>query len=134
MSAEPYPFHRTFSARDINEAIRPYATKVETLRRALAANAAARKHLRMVVVALLIAQPLVFAIGRGTGDRGMTVREAEAAPVPVPSELPLGTTRFHDETEGATCWLYDLGYRGGLSCLPDQWLKPAQVDDQAVQP
>lgn len=26
---------------------------------------------------------------------------------------------IHDETHSVTCWIYHDGYRGGISCLPD---------------
>lgn len=84
--------------------------------------------MRLVLLLLLAALPLVFAIGRGTGERGMTVRAAETAPAP--SELPYGVKRFHDASQGVTCWVtgpyVDTYNLTGVSCLPDQWLASAR--------
>ena len=59
-----------------------------------------------------------------------TVRELEARPEP--SALPRGLKRFHDASEGVTCWRMDG--REGISCLPDQWLASARMDDSEATP
>jgi hypothetical protein len=38
-------------------------------------------------------------------------------------QLPGGVTVFHDDARGATCWLYEQGVRGGISCIPDSQLQ-----------
>jgi len=125
-----------FSARDVNALAKHYTGKLEAQRRALVECAQARRHLRMVAFALLAALPLAFVFGRGTGDRGVTIRQAEAAPVP--SELPEHVERFHDAAQAATCWLVRSGggpnYPVSLSCLPDQWLAPAQIAAEGDAP
>lgn len=37
--------------------------------------------------------------------------------------IPYGVTVFYDEKHGATCWQFDNGYSGGLSCLPNIHLR-----------
>lgn len=117
----------TFTRNDMNDVARHYLQRV-------AAVNARRVRIQRLAVALLFALPIVFAIGRGTGDRGLTIREAEAAPVP--SELPDHVTRFHDDSQGATCWLARTSVYTpvGISCLPDQWLKPAQIVTEGDAP
>lgn len=84
--------------------------------------------MRLVLLLLLAALPLAFAIGRGTAEHGLTVRAAEAAPAP--SELPYDISRFHDAAQGVTCWRATSGGGSytttGISCLPDQWLASAR--------
>lgn len=116
-----------FTREDVNAIARHYQQRIDEAGRP-------RARLRTALIALLVALPIVFALGRGTGDRGLTIRAAEAAPVP--SELPFLVSRFHDDAQGATCWMARAGKDAptGLSCLPDQWLKPAQIAAEGDAP
>ncbi|MNM37729.1 hypothetical protein D3C81_484720 [compost metagenome] len=52
-------------------------------------------------------------------------------------QLPSGVTVFHDDARGATCWLYELGVRGGISCIPDSQLQAGnerQLSPHETQP
>jgi hypothetical protein len=85
------------------------------------------------VYALLLAMPVAFVAGRATDPSRFTIRQAEAAPAP--RDLPAGIVRLHDASNEVTCWLVsgrvaDSGYATtGLSCLPDQWLASARIED-----
>ena len=39
-------------------------------------------------------------------------------------DLPPGVRVFHDDSRSVTCWLYQGGNQGGLSCIPDSQLDP----------
>lgn len=83
-----------------------------------------------IMIALMVAAA-AFIAGRVTGQIGLeSVREAEAKPVP--SELPHNVQRWHDAANGVTCWqLGEARSQGaGISCLPDQWLATARLDEQ----
>ena len=82
-----------------------------------------------IMVALVVAAA-AFIAGRVTGQIGLeSVRDADAKPMP--SELPPHVKRWHDATNGVTCWqLGEAWSKGaGISCLPDQWLATARLDD-----
>ena len=52
-------------------------------------------------------------------------------------QLPGGVTVFHDDDWGATCWLYEQGVRGGISCIPDSQLQAGnerQLSPHETQP
>lgn len=91
-----------------------------------------RPRARFVAYALLIMLPLAFIAGRATDPSRLTIREAEA--VPMPRELPEGVDRFHDAAAGVTCWRawkYRVGGAGdaaGISCLPDAALEAAWIE------
>ena len=80
----------------------------------------------VAVVSLSIVLTLLAAVvaGRATAPR-FSVRDAEATPIP--RVLPIGVQRFHDAQEGVTCWRVEGS--GGISCLPDQWLASAQLQE-----
>lgn len=84
---------------------------------------------RWVAYAALVAVLVAFIAGRVSGRApGSTIASAEAAPVP--SDLPRQVSRFHDASQGVTCWLasnYSNGV-GGISCLPDQWLASWRIE------
>ena len=108
---------------------------VAYFRRKLDRAAQPRRSHRGIVIVLLAALPIAFAVGRGTADRGLTIRQAEAAPVAAPRELPLGITRFHDVAYGVTCWRANPGSTNTpISCLPDQWLLTARDDGLDEEP
>jgi hypothetical protein len=88
-------------------------------------------HGGIVRAVLLFAVLLIsFIGGRATSPGRVTIREAEATPVA--SELPYGIERFHDASNEVTCWTAH-GYReNGLSCLPDQWLASARINDDGA--
>jgi hypothetical protein len=51
--------------------------------------------------------------------------------------LPRSVTVFHDDVRGATCWLYEQGVRGGISCIPDSQLQAGterQLSPHETQP
>ena len=114
--------HDMYTQADVDKIVRHHVVRMRQAE-------ARRVRLRSAVIVLLCALPVVFAVGRGTGNRGLTIRQAEAAAVPVPSELPQAVGRFYDTAQGVTCWLARDAYGepAGLSCLPDQWLAPAQI-------
>ena len=89
-----------------------------------------RNFAMLALIVTLIVALLCFYAGRVSGARSvaLTVRQVEAAPAP--RELPAEVERFHDATEGVTCWRTGVGRRAeGISCLPDQWLATARKDD-----
>ncbi|NWL07860.1 hypothetical protein [Pseudomonas hunanensis] len=52
-------------------------------------------------------------------------------------QIPSGVTVFHDDARGATCWLYEQGVRGGISCIPDSQLHAGnqrQLSPHETQP
>ena len=52
-------------------------------------------------------------------------------------QIPSGVTVFHDDARGATCWLYEQGVRGGISCIPDSQLQAGnqrQLSPHETQP
>jgi len=52
-------------------------------------------------------------------------------------DLPYGVSVFHDDERGATCWLYQGGARGGISCIPDSQLQAGnqrQLSPHETQP
>jgi hypothetical protein len=52
-------------------------------------------------------------------------------------QLPGGVNVFHDDARGATCWLYEQGVRGGISCIPDSQLQAGnqrQLSPHETQP
>ncbi|WP_336334299.1 hypothetical protein [Pseudomonas putida] len=56
---------------------------------------------------------------------------ASAAP------LPHGIGVFHDDEHGATCWIFQMGSAGGISCIPDSQLQAGnqrQLSPHATQP
>ncbi|POF97104.1 hypothetical protein [Pseudomonas putida] len=56
---------------------------------------------------------------------------ASAAP------LPYGVRVFHDDEQGATCWLYQGVNQGGISCIPDSQLQAGnelQLSPHETQP
>lgn len=56
---------------------------------------------------------------------------ASAAP------LPYGVRVFHDDEHGVTCWLYQGGNQGGISCIPDSQLQAGyqrQLSPHETQP
>lgn len=83
---------------------------------------------------------VLFAVGIAYGradSSAATVREIEAQPVP--RALPDGVSKFHDATDGVTCWTSTHIGRAGreigsMACMPDAWLASARDDAQAVQP
>lgn len=65
------------------------------------------------VVILIALMSIVFAGGVKQG------REES------PSALRVATSDdkievWHDDERHVTCWIYHAGYKGGLSCIPDQ--------------
>jgi hypothetical protein len=58
---------------------------------------------------------------RPTNPDGSFVRDTNRAPF-------TGTTVQHDDQRGVTCWVYShpTSREGGVSCLPDWMLTPAQ--------
>lgn len=87
-----------------------------------------RPRIRFVVYALLLALPVAFVAGRVTEPSRVTVRQAEASPVP--RDLPDSIERFHDAVAGVTCWRVMKpvdGYTVSISCLPDAVLEATWV-------
>lgn len=82
---------------------------------------------RLAVMCVFAAIVCSFVAGRLTGrSLAETVRQAEGRPSP--AALPEGIDRIHDASEEVTCWIDRTA--GSLSCLPDQWLASARLDDQ----
>lgn len=81
---------------------------------------------RLTALLVLLSLPIVYAIGWISGPGQTSIRDAEA--VPVPRELPIDVSRFHDATAGVTCYRIGavVSSRAALSCLPDRWLLPAR--------
>lgn len=51
--------------------------------------------------------------------------------------LPYGVSVFHDDKNGATCWIYDGPSKGGISCIPDSQLQAGnerQLSPHETQP
>lgn len=44
-----------------------------------------------------------------------------------------GATVQHDDRRAVTCWVYNQGVRGGISCIPD-WMLTAPKGGMAVRP
>lgn len=80
---------------------------------------------RPYIIAVLLLMLAALIAGRVTAPR-FTVRAAEA--VPSPSALPPGVATFHDTEQDVTCW---IAQGVGMSCLPDQWLASARLEDAA---
>jgi hypothetical protein len=71
---------------------------------------------------------IVYFTGYATGPAVTQALhdEAQRNAHPVPRALPEGVSKFHDASEEVTCWREDAS----ISCLPDQWLASARVDDR----
>jgi len=67
MSAQPV----TYTRMQMNALAAAYQRKLDQARQR-------QRRYRAAFFALLAALPIVFAIGRGTAERGMTVRQLEA--------------------------------------------------------